>query len=135
MRDTSVKSFILHAPVKRKRIADRTHQVTHWGAPGEIFPTDFRLRGIRYTGIYAYLPSDEPIAHCLSACYGAKCAGALQRRWIAKGREDVTLIFVKKSPKLIPLSGCGAVLGWMTKAPYPGFYRRLDGSPNSLAGC
>lgn len=69
MKITAVKTFILHVPVTRKKIADSLHQVTHWGAPGAIIESDEGVKGYGYTGTHAHLPTDSLIANCISEAY------------------------------------------------------------------
>ena len=45
MKITRLEPFILHAPVTRGGIADSTHSITHWGAPGVAIHTDTGLVG------------------------------------------------------------------------------------------
>ena len=40
MKITKLEPIILHAPVTRGGIADSTHQLSHWGAPGVAIHTD-----------------------------------------------------------------------------------------------
>lgn len=40
MKITRLEPIILHAPVTRGGIADSTHALTHWGAPGVAIHTD-----------------------------------------------------------------------------------------------
>ncbi|MCB0196972.1 MAG: mandelate racemase/muconate lactonizing enzyme family protein, partial [Anaerolineae bacterium] len=61
MKITHLEPFILHVPVTRSQIADSTHQLSHWGAPGVIIHTDAGVSGTGYTGTHAHLPSDRLI--------------------------------------------------------------------------
>src|SRR6266498_3321701 len=85
MKITSVETFILHVPVTRKQIADSTHQVTHWGAPGVIIHTDSGISGYGYTGTHAHLPTDRIIADCIAQAYAPLLMGEdpreVQRLW------------------------------------------------------
>ncbi len=69
MKITQVETFILHVPVTRSRIADSTHQLTHWGAPGVIIHTDAGISGYGYTGTHAHLPTDRLITDCVAHAY------------------------------------------------------------------
>jgi len=70
-----IETFILHVPVTRNGIADSTHALTHWGAPGVILHTDSGLKGFGYTGTHAHLPTDRLIASCIQDTYGPLLAG------------------------------------------------------------
>ncbi len=63
MKITGVETFILHVPVTRQGIADSTHALTHWGAPGVVVHTDAGIDGVGYSGTHAHLPSDRLITH------------------------------------------------------------------------
>ncbi len=76
MKITRVETFILHMPVTRSEIADSTHQITHWGAPGVILHTDTGLRGYGYSGTHAHLPTDRLIVDCIEHAYGPLLLGA-----------------------------------------------------------
>lgn len=69
MKITGLETFILHVPVTRGGIADSTHSLTHWGAPGVIIHTDADISGYGYTGTHAHLPSDRLITSCIDNCY------------------------------------------------------------------
>jgi len=45
MKITKLEPIILHAPVTRGGIADSTHTLSHWGAPGVGIHTDTGLVG------------------------------------------------------------------------------------------
>ena len=85
MKITRVQSFLLHVPVTRNRIADSTHQLTHWGAPGVILYTDSGLTGYGYTGTHAHLPTDRLIVSCIQDTYAPLLLGenahAVQHLW------------------------------------------------------
>jgi len=70
-----VDPFILHVPVTRQDIADSTHQLTHWGAPGVAIRSDTGLSGYGYTGTHAHLPTDRLITSCIQDCYGPLLMG------------------------------------------------------------
>lgn len=70
MKIIRVTPFILHVPVTRSRIADSTHSIDFWGAPGVILETDTGLKGTGYTGTHAFLPADRLIADCIANVYG-----------------------------------------------------------------
>lgn len=69
MKITQLDPFILHVPVTRDQIADSTHQLTHWGAPGVIIHTDAGISGCGYTGTHAHLPTDRLITACIADSY------------------------------------------------------------------
>jgi L-alanine-DL-glutamate epimerase-like enolase superfamily enzyme len=75
MKITTVESFLLHVPVTGQRIADSTHQVTHWGVPGVILHTDAGLTGFGYTGTHAHLATDRLITDAIQYTYGPLLAG------------------------------------------------------------
>ena len=75
MKITRVQTFLLHVPVTRNGIADSTHQLTHWGAPGVILHTDCGLAGYGYTGTHAHLATDRLIVSCLQDTYGPLLPG------------------------------------------------------------
>src|SRR5262245_48902395 len=75
MKITAVETFILHVPVTRSGIADSTHTVSHWGAPGVIIHTDAGISGVGYTGTHAHLPSDRLITSCISESYAPLLLG------------------------------------------------------------
>jgi L-alanine-DL-glutamate epimerase-like enolase superfamily enzyme len=82
---TRVETFILHVPVTGSHIADSTHSLTHWGAPGVILHTDTGLTGYGYTGTHAHLAGDRLITDCISECYAPLLIGEdpreVQRLW------------------------------------------------------
>ncbi|HEY3743005.1 MAG TPA: mandelate racemase/muconate lactonizing enzyme family protein [Bryobacteraceae bacterium] len=75
MKITRVAPFILHVPVTRNDIADSTHRITHWGAPGVILETENGLQGYGYTGTHAHLATDRLIASCIGDTYGPLLLG------------------------------------------------------------
>jgi L-alanine-DL-glutamate epimerase-like enolase superfamily enzyme len=70
VRITKINTFILHVPVTQEAIADSTHALTHWGAPGVMIHTDEDLIGFGYTGTHAHLPTDRLIRDCIADSYG-----------------------------------------------------------------
>lgn len=85
MKITHIDTFILHVPVTRSQIADSTHQVTHWGAPGCIIHTDAGIFGTGYSGTHGHLPTDRLITDCIEYTFGPLLAGedphAVQHLW------------------------------------------------------
>src|SRR5215471_1009194 len=75
MKITKLETFVLHVPVTRKGIADSTHQITHWGAPGVIVHTDAGILGYGYSGTHAHLPTDRLITNCISESFGPLLLG------------------------------------------------------------
>jgi L-alanine-DL-glutamate epimerase-like enolase superfamily enzyme len=75
MKITGVETFILHVPVTRNQIADSTHRVDFWGAPGVIIHTDLGIKGYGYTGTHAHLASDRLITSCIADCYAPLLIG------------------------------------------------------------
>jgi L-alanine-DL-glutamate epimerase-like enolase superfamily enzyme len=70
MKIARLEPFILHAPVTRGGIADSTHSLTHWGAPGVAIHTDTGLVGYGFSGTHAHLPTDRLIVDCIVNSYG-----------------------------------------------------------------
>ncbi|MGB7264190.1 MAG: mandelate racemase/muconate lactonizing enzyme family protein [Terracidiphilus sp.] len=75
MKITNLTPFILHAPVTRGVIADSTHSLTHWGAPGVAIHTDTGLTGYGFSGTHAHLPTDRLIVDCILHSYGPLLTG------------------------------------------------------------
>ena len=75
MKITRLEPFILHAPVTRGKIADSTHSLTHWGAPGVAVHTDTGLTGYGFSGTHALLAADRLIVDCIVHCYGPLLSG------------------------------------------------------------
>jgi len=72
---TKLEPLILHAPVTRGAIADSTHHITHWGAPGVAVHTDKGLTGYGFSGTHAHLPTDRLIVDCIVNSYGPLLLG------------------------------------------------------------
>ncbi|OIR18955.1 L-fuconate dehydratase [mine drainage metagenome] len=72
---TKLEPFILHAPVTRGSIADSTHRLSHWGAPGVAIHTDTGLVGYGFSGTHAHLPTDRLIVDCIVNSYGPLLLG------------------------------------------------------------
>lgn len=75
MKITRIVPLILHAPVTRGGIADSTHRITHWGAPGVAIHTDNGLVGYGFSGTHAHLPTDRLIVDCAVHSYGPLLLG------------------------------------------------------------
>ena len=75
MKITRLEPFILHAPVTRGGIADSTHSITHWGAPGVAIHTDTGLIGYGFSGTHAHLATDRLITDCIVHSYGPLLLG------------------------------------------------------------
>jgi len=75
MKITSLEPFIFHAPVTRGGIADSTHALTHWGAPGVAIHTDSGLTGYGFSGTHAHLATDRLITDCIVQSYGPLLVG------------------------------------------------------------
>lgn len=76
MKITKVEGFILHVPVTDGAIADSTHSLTHWGAPGVAVTTDEGVTGYGYTGTHADLASDRLIRDAAVHVLGPQLVGA-----------------------------------------------------------
>ena len=75
MRITKLESIILHAPVTRGGIADSTHSISHWGAPGVAIHTDTDHIGYGFSGTHAHLTTDRLIVECITDSYGPLLLG------------------------------------------------------------
>ena len=75
MKIARLEPFILHAPVTRGGIADSTHTLTHWGAPGVAIHTDAGLTGYGFSGTHAQLATDRLITDCIVNSYGPLLVG------------------------------------------------------------
>jgi len=75
MRIIRLEPIVLHAPVTRGGIADSTHSITHWGAPGVAIYTDTGLIGYGFSGTHAHLPTDKLIVDCIIGAYGPLLVG------------------------------------------------------------
>jgi len=75
LKITRLEPVILHAPVTRGGIADSTHQLTHWGAPGVAIHTDTGLIGYGMGGTHAHLPTDRLIVDCIINSFGPLLIG------------------------------------------------------------
>ncbi len=75
MKITKLEPIILHAPVTRGGIADSTHRLTHWGAPGVAIHTDEGQIGYGFSGTHAHLPTDRLIVDCIVDSYGPLLLG------------------------------------------------------------
>jgi L-alanine-DL-glutamate epimerase-like enolase superfamily enzyme len=83
MRITKLEPVILHAPVTRGGIADSTHKLSHWGAPGVAIHTDTGLIGYGFSGTHAHLPTDRLIVDCIVDSYGPLLIGEDPREVLA----------------------------------------------------
>jgi L-alanine-DL-glutamate epimerase-like enolase superfamily enzyme len=59
----------------RQGIADSTHQISHWGAPGVIVHADVGIDGCGYSGTHAHLPTDRPITSCIADAFAPLLIG------------------------------------------------------------
>ena len=75
MKITKLEPFILHAPVTSGGVADSTHTLTHWGAPGVAIHCDSGHVGYGFTGTHAHLPTDRLIVDCITEAFGPKLIG------------------------------------------------------------
>ena len=83
MKITRLEPIILHAPVTRGGIADSTHKLTHWGAPGVAIHTDTGHIGYGFSGTHAHLPTDRLIVDCIIDSYGPLLIGEDPREVLA----------------------------------------------------
>jgi L-alanine-DL-glutamate epimerase-like enolase superfamily enzyme len=75
VRITGLETFILHVGVSGGGIADGSHRVDHWGAPGVLIHTDAGLTGTGYTGTHAHLASDRLITGLIEEAYAPLLIG------------------------------------------------------------
>lgn len=75
MKIIKIEPFILHAPVTSGRIADSTHNLTHWGAPGVAIHSDTGHVGYGFTGTHAHLATDKLITDCIADSFGPLLIG------------------------------------------------------------
>ena len=75
MKITEIEPIILHAPVTRGGIADSTHKLSHWGAPGVAIHTDSGHTGYGFSGTHAHLPTDRLIVECILKSFGPLLIG------------------------------------------------------------
>ena len=75
MKITKLEPIILHAPVTRGGIADSTHKLSHWGAPGVAIHTDTGHIGYGFSGTHAHLPTDRLIVDCIIHSFGPLLLG------------------------------------------------------------
>ncbi len=75
MKITRIEPIILHAPVTRGGIADSTHSITHWGAPGVAIYTDTEHVGYGFSGTHAHLATDRLIVDCAVNSFGPLLLG------------------------------------------------------------
>lgn len=87
MKITGIETFILHVPVTRSGIADSTHAITHWGAPGVIVHTSEGIDGVGYSGTHAHLASDRLITAAIESCFGPLLIGRDPREVVALWSE------------------------------------------------
>ena len=83
MKITKLEPIILHAPVTRGGIADSTHKLTHWGAPGVAIHTDSGHIGYGFSGTHAHLPTDRLIVDCIVNSFGPLLIGEDPREVVA----------------------------------------------------
>lgn len=83
MKITRLEPIILHAPVTRGGIADSTHALSHWGAPGVAIYTDTEHVGYGFSGTHAHLPTDRLIVDCIVNSYGPLLIGEDPREVLA----------------------------------------------------
>lgn len=87
MKITGIETFILHVPVTRAGIADSTHSITHWGAPGVIVHTSEGIDGYGYSGTHAHLPSDQLITQAIETSLAPLLIGRDPREVVALWQE------------------------------------------------
>ena len=95
MKITSLEPFILHAPVTRGGIADSTHALTHWGAPGVAIHTDAGLTGYGFSGTHAHLATDRLITDCIVNSYGPLLIGEEIGQEIGTAPREIRALWQK----------------------------------------
>jgi L-alanine-DL-glutamate epimerase-like enolase superfamily enzyme len=95
MKIISLEPFILHAPVTRGGIADSTHALTHWGAPGVAIHTDAGLTGYGFSGTHAHLATDRLITDCIVHSYGPLLIGEEIGQEIGTAPSEVSALWQK----------------------------------------
>ncbi len=95
MKITKLEPFILHAPVTRGGIADSTHTLTHWGAPGVAIHTDAGLTGYGFSGTHAHLATDRLITDCIVNSYGPLLVGQEISHEIGSARREIRTLWEK----------------------------------------
>lgn len=75
MNIVKLEPLILHAPVTRGAIADSTHSLSHWGAPGVAIYADTGHVGYGFCGTHAHLPTDRLIVDCIVHAFGPLLLG------------------------------------------------------------
>jgi L-alanine-DL-glutamate epimerase-like enolase superfamily enzyme len=83
MKITKLEPIILHAPVTRGGIADSTHKLSHWGAPGVAIHTDAGHVGYGFSGTHAHLATDRLIVDCIIHSFGQLLLGEDPREVLA----------------------------------------------------
>jgi L-alanine-DL-glutamate epimerase-like enolase superfamily enzyme len=133
VRITRLEPFILHVPVTGGAIADGSHQVGLWGAPGVRVHTDAGLVGTGYTGTHAHLASDRAIVDLIEHAYGPLLIGRdpreVQALWTLLHRHP-PLQWVGRSGLLHLALAAVDVALWDLKAQAAGepLWRLLGGS-------
>jgi L-alanine-DL-glutamate epimerase-like enolase superfamily enzyme len=135
VRITGLETFILHVGVSGGGIADGSHRVDHWGAPGVLIHTDAGLTGTGYTGTHAHLASDRLITGLIEEAYAPLLIG--------RDPREVRALWttVQRHPPLQWVGRCGLthlahaavdVALWDLKAQAAGepLWRLLGGSGN-----
>lgn len=134
MKITSIEPFILHAPVTSGGIADSTHSLSHWGAPGVAIHTDTGLTGYGFSGTHADLPTDRLITNCIVHAYGPLLIGRDPRESRALWNElfhEPKIYWVGRSGITHLALGAIDLALWDLKAKASGepLWKLLGGSP------
>jgi L-alanine-DL-glutamate epimerase-like enolase superfamily enzyme len=133
MKITKLEPFILHAPVTRGGIADSTHKVSHWGAPGVAIRTDSGHTGYGFSGTHAHLPTDRLIVDCIVNGYGPLLLGEDPREvlWLwEKLHQQPEMCWVGRAGITHLALGAVDIALWDLKAKDAGLplWRLLGGS-------
>ena len=137
MKITSIETFILHVPVTRDGIADSTHTISHWGAPGVIVHTDTGISGYGYSGTHAHLASDRLITNCIETCLAPLLIGSdptmVVERWYDMDRHP-PLQWVGRGEIATLAIGAVDVALWDIKAKAAGqpLWHLLGGGPKKV---
>ena len=75
MKITRLEPLLLNAPVTRGGIADSTHRLAFWGAPGVAIHTDAGLVGYGFSGTHAHRATDVMILDGMVKAFGPLLLG------------------------------------------------------------
>lgn len=134
MHITKIEPIILHAPLSKGGIADSTHAITHWGAPGLAIHTDTGEVGYGFSGTHAHLATDRLIVDCIVNSFGPLLIGEDPREVRAlweKLHKHSAIYWVGRSGITHLALGAVDIALWDLKAKDAGvpLWKLLGGSP------